>query len=122
MAFTINPAPADPLIEGRAAVGSFPAGVAIDPVRKLALVTESSERQRHGSGPADLTLRGNVAVGRSPAEGIAIDADKSIALVANPGSNNVSVIDLNRNQETRRSLWGVFRWVSPSIRSLSGRW
>ena len=106
--FTINPAPADPLIEGRAAVGSFPAGVAIDTVRRMALVTNQSSDNVTVLDLQSLTVRGNVAVGRSPAEGIAVDADKSIALVANPGSNNVSVIDLNRNQETRKIAVGRF--------------
>src|SRR5262249_49438364 len=39
---TVNPQSGDPLIEGRAAVGSFPAGVAIDTTRNTALVTNQS--------------------------------------------------------------------------------
>src|SRR5262249_767664 len=41
-AFTVNPQSGDPLIEGRVAVGSFPAGVAIDTTRGTALVTNQS--------------------------------------------------------------------------------
>src|SRR5262249_5499673 len=56
------------------------------------------------------TLRGvaSIKVGRSPAEGIAISADRDIALVANPGSNDVSVIDLASNTEIKRIAVGEF--------------
>jgi YVTN family beta-propeller protein len=99
---TINVMPSNPLIEGRTLVGPFPAGVAIHPVRKLALVTSESADSvtiidlRH-----DLRNMGEVKVGRSPAEGIAIYAERDIALVANVGDDNVSVIDLRTNQVTQ---------------------
>jgi len=40
--FEVTAAPADPLIAGRAGVGSFPAGVVVDAVRRQALVTNQS--------------------------------------------------------------------------------
>src|SRR6202035_3526245 len=102
LTFTINPAPLDPLIGGRASVGSYPAGVAIDTTQNRALITNQSSDSVTVLDLTSLSVTANIAVGRSPAEGIAIDTAKNIALVANPGSNNVSVIDLAKNQEIQK--------------------
>jgi YVTN family beta-propeller protein len=99
---TINVLPTNPLIEGRAAVGPFPAGVAIHPVRKWALVTsESADSVTIIDLKHSLRNMGEVKVGRSPAEGIAIYAERDIALVANVGDDNVSIIDLRTNTVTQ---------------------
>ncbi len=95
----INALPVNPLIEATAAVGAFPAGVAIHPVRKLALVTsESDDSVRIIDLQKNLATVAEVKVGRSPAEGIAIDVARDIALVANAGDDTVSIIDLKTNQ------------------------
>jgi YVTN family beta-propeller protein len=108
VALTVNALSGDPLMEGRVAVGSFPAGVAIDTTRGTALVTNQSSDSVTVLDLKSLTIEATVSVGRSPAEGIAIDAAKNIALVANPGSNNVSVIDLNQSRETQKIVVGRF--------------
>jgi YVTN family beta-propeller protein len=106
--FTINPVPANPLIEGRAAVGSFPAGVAIDTTANTALVTNQASDNVTVLDLKTLLVKANIAVGRSPAEGVAIHKAKNIALVANPGSNNISVINLATNRETQKIAVGRF--------------
>src|SRR5262249_25928244 len=89
--FVISVAPGDPLIVGQASVGDFPAGVAIDTTRKNALVTNQSGDSVSVLNLATLEIQGKIAVGRSPAD---IAQTKDLALVANPGSNNVTVINL----------------------------
>ena len=98
LSFVINPLPVNPLIEGLANVGDFPAGVAIDTVRNQALVTNESDNTVTVLDLAALTIVKTITVGRSPAEGIALYQAGKIALVANPGDNNVSVIDLDTLQ------------------------
>ena len=90
----------NPLLRGSVTVGSFPAGVAIHPARKIALVTNES-----GDNVSVVDLEAQevvetIAVGRSPGEGIDIHAGRDLALVANLGSDNVSVIDLETMEVT----------------------
>jgi YVTN family beta-propeller protein len=118
--FTVNPVPSNPLIRGRATVGSFPAGVAIDTTRNTALITNQSSDSVTVLDLKTLQVTSSIAVGRSPAEGIAIHAGKNIALVANPGSNNVSVIDLQANREVRKIAVGNFP-VGVAINSSTNR-
>jgi YVTN family beta-propeller protein len=108
IAFTVNPVPSSPLIRGRATVGSFPAGVAIDTTRNTALITNQSSDSVTVLDLKTLQVISSIPVGRSPAEGIAIHAGKNIALVANPGSNNVSVIDLQAGSELKKIAVGTF--------------
>src|SRR6185436_7183404 len=100
--------PSDPLIEGRASVGSFPTGVAIDSTHNVALVTNQSSDSVTVVDLNTLQAKATIPVGRSPAEGIAVHKAKNIALVANPGSNNVSVIDLETNRVTKEITVGRF--------------
>ena len=58
---------------------------------------------------------GGGPVGRSPAEGIAIHQAKNIALVANPGSDNVSVIDLTTLTESVGPYEQGSTWAEPSL-------
>jgi YVTN family beta-propeller protein len=106
--FTVSPTPSDPLIAGRAPVGSFPAGVAIDTTRRRALVTNQSGDSVTVLDLTTFQALAEVRVGRSPAEGIDLHPGKDIALVANPGSNDVSVIDLRTNTVTRTIKAGRF--------------
>ena len=106
--FTVNQIPSNPLIEGRLSVGSFPAGVAIHPVRKIALITNQTDDNIHIVDLKDLRKIGEIKVGRSPAEGIAIDATRNRALVANVGSNDVWIIDLSTNTVTAKVPVGNF--------------
>ena len=99
-AFVVIAVPDNPLIEGRVTVGSFPAGVAIHPTRKIALVTnESSDNVSVIDLEAQEVVE-TIAVGRSPGEGIDIHAGRDLAVVANVGSDNVSVIDLETMEVT----------------------
>ncbi len=70
--FVVSVAPKDPLILGQAAVGDFPAGVAIDTLRKTALVTNQSGDSVSVLNLQSLEIQDRIAVGRSPAD-IAID-------------------------------------------------
>jgi YVTN family beta-propeller protein len=120
VAFTVNAAPSDPLIAGRAGVGSFPAGVA-SMRRAAAPGYESIRRQRDRFGFGDAPIRRRDSCGRSPAEGIDVDARKDIAVVANPGSNDVSVIDLTLAAVTRTIKVGRFPIGLRSTASRAGR-
>ena len=106
--FVVNPKPSDPLLAGRINVGSFPAGVAVDSGRGIALVTNESGDSVSVVDISREIVTDTIGVGRSPAEGIAIDAERGIALVANVGSNDVSVIDLE--SEDVRTTIGVGRF------------
>ncbi len=92
--FVVNPVSDNPLIEGRVSVGSFPAGVAIHPTRKIALVTSEADDTVSVIDLETLAVTETIPVGRSPGEGIAIHPGLDLAIVANVGSNDVSVIDL----------------------------
>ena len=92
--FVVNPVPDNPLIVGRVSVGSFPAGVAIHPTRKIALVTSEADDTVSVIDLKTLTVTETIGVGRSPGEGIAIHPGLDLAIVANVGSNDISVIDL----------------------------
>jgi YVTN family beta-propeller protein len=105
---TVSPAPSNPLIQGFANVGSFPAGVAIDTTRNMALVTNQSSDSVTVLDLNSFALKTTITVGRSPAEGIAIHQAKNIALVANPGSDDVSVIDLTTSTQTQKIPVGHF--------------
>ena len=98
--FVVNLVPDNPLIEGRVEVGAFPAGVAIDPNRHIALVSNEGADTVSVIDLETLEVTSTIAVGRSPDEGIAIDSGRDLALVANAGDNNVSVIDLETNTVT----------------------
>jgi YVTN family beta-propeller protein len=100
LAFTVNNPPDHPLIQGFVTVKSAPAGVAIDASRQQALVTNESSDSVLFIDIPTLTVVGEVAVGRSPAEGIDIHPGKDIAIVANVGTNTVSVIDLKTRTAT----------------------
>jgi YVTN family beta-propeller protein len=106
--FTVNPIPDNPLIEGRINVGSFPAGVAIHPTRRIVLVTNEASDNVSVIDLDELIVTDVIGVGRSPSEGIAIHPGKELAVVANVGSNDVSVIDLTTMQVT--STIGVGRF------------
>ena len=106
--FVVNPKPSDPLLAGRINVGSFPAGVAVDSVLGLALVTNESGDSVSVVDISREIVTDTIGVGRSPAEGIAVDSERGIALVANVGSNDVSVIDLET--EDVRTTIGVGRF------------
>jgi len=106
--FTVNNVPSDPLIAGLAPVGAFPAGVVVDAVRHRALVTNQSADSVTVLSLPDLQFVAEIRVGRNPAEGIDIHPEKDIALVANVGNNNVSVIDLKTNTATRTINVGHF--------------
>ena len=69
-AFVVIAVPDNPLIEGRVAVGSFPAGVAIHPTRKIALVTNESSDNVSVIDLETQEVIETIAVGRSPGEGI----------------------------------------------------
>jgi YVTN family beta-propeller protein len=118
--FTINALPKDPLIEGRAAVGAFPAGVAVDAGRGTVLITNQSSDSVSVVNLKTLQTNTNIKVGRSPAEGIAVDTARAIAVVANPGSNSVSVIDLKTNQVTKEIPVGSFP-IGVAINTRTGR-
>ena len=105
--FVVSVAPKDSLILGQAAVGDFPAGVAIDTLRKTALVTNQSGDSVSVLNLQNLEIQARIAVGRSPVD-IAIDQAKNLAVVANPGSNNVSVISLATNQLVKQIRVGRF--------------
>ncbi len=104
----VNPVPSDPLIDGRAAVGSFPAGVAVHPGRKIALITSESDDTVRIVDLKTLKTTAEVKVGRSPADGIAIDTAHDLAFVANTGDNNISVIDLTKNAVVKTISVGNF--------------
>ncbi len=107
-AFLVIALPDNPLIEGRVSVGSFPAGVAIHPRRKLALVTNEGS---DNVSVIDLKIREvieTIEVGRSPGEGIDIHPGLDLAVVANVGSNNVTVIDLTTMTVTKTIDVGRF--------------
>jgi YVTN family beta-propeller protein len=106
--FAILPKPLDPLIQGRAPVGEFPAGVAIDTTHNTVLVTNQSSDNVTVLDLATQTATTRIRVGRSPAEGIAISKTRNLAVVANPGSNNVSVIDLSTNEVVKQIPVGRF--------------
>ncbi len=91
--FQVNPALDDPLIVGRVAVGGFPAGVAIDPVSRLALVASESEDSVFFIDLDAAQIVGQVGVGRSPTE-IDVDSALGLAVVANVGSNDVSIVEI----------------------------
>ncbi len=92
--FQVNPALDDPLIAGRVSVGGFPAGVAIDPVSRVALIASESSDSVFFIDLDFFQVRGEVSVGRSPAE-LDLDSELGLAVVANVGSNDVSVIDIS---------------------------
>ena len=91
--FQVNPALDNPLIVGRVGVGGFPAGVAIDPLSRLALVASESADSVFFIDVDELQVVGQVKVGRSPTE-LDVDPDLGLAVVANVGSNDVSIIDI----------------------------
>ena len=106
--FLVIAEPDNPLIEGRVSVGSFPAGVAIHPMRNLVLVTNEGS---DNVSVIDLKTREvieTIEVGRSPGEGIDIHPGLDLAVVANVGSNNVSVIDLTTMTVTKTIDVGRF--------------
>lgn len=104
VAFSVNPVPSNPLIEGFTSAGSNPSGVAIDAVRHTALVSNQSSDDVYVLDLGTLKTITTVHVGRSPAEGIAIDPSLNLALVANPGSNDVTVIDLTTNTARAQTI------------------
>ena len=106
--FFVLAVPENPLIEGRVSVGSFPAGVAIHPTRKIALVTNESSDNVSVIDLETQKVVETIGVGRSPGEGIAIHVERDLAVVANVGSNNVSVIDLETMEVTATIEVGRF--------------
>lgn len=99
---TILALPDNPFVEAHASAGKFPAGVAIHPGRKIALVTSETDDNVSIIDLKTLQTAATVKVGRSPAEGITVYPEKDLALVANVGDGDVHVIDLKTNQVTQK--------------------
>jgi YVTN family beta-propeller protein len=105
-------------------VGIEPSGMAVNPVKNEVYVVNTGTASGSGSvsviDTATNTVAFTIGVHRQPYS-ISVDAAGRRAYVANSGSNNVSVIDLDRRREIATAATGEapgMAVIAPDMRSL----